>query len=99
MHKKSDFSTQGHAILFTLTTIPISPNQTLEFYNTTSNPSPFPLVATSLPFIVASCATNLSLFIVDHAHENLSPSTFESGCFFILWALSPTLEVDVLINN
>jgi hypothetical protein len=50
MRKKFKFSIQGCVILFACTTIPILHDQTLEFFYTSSTPSPFMLVATSLFF-------------------------------------------------
>jgi hypothetical protein len=70
MHRKFDFSTQGCAILFTHITTLILPDQTLDFFDSNSIPSPIPLVATSSPLLVAYSNMNLSLFVTDHIREN-----------------------------
>jgi hypothetical protein len=42
---------------------------------------------------------NLNLFTVDHARETFNPRLMKIIDLVILWALSPTLKVDVLINT
>jgi hypothetical protein len=69
----------------------------LEFFKS-SFPSPFLLVATPLPFQAISYIMNLNLLTVDHICETLNPHLVKIFSFVILWALSPTLEVDVFIN-
>ncbi len=96
MCKKFDFSTHGCAILFAHTTTPVLLDQALEFFKLSSTPSPFILVVIPSLFPTTSSTVNLSLFVADHAHEN---PLMRIISFVILWALSPTLKVDVFINN
>jgi hypothetical protein len=49
MRKKSNFSTQGRATLFTHTNTPISFDQALKFFELNSTLNPFLLVANPLP--------------------------------------------------
>jgi len=62
MYKKFDFSTQGYTIIFAHTTTLMSLDWALEFFEMSSIPSPFLLVATPLPFLTTSSSMTLNLF-------------------------------------
>ncbi len=98
MCRKFDFSTQGSAILFAHTFILILFNWVLEFFESSLNPSPFLLITTPLPFQAIFYIMNLNLLTFDHICETFNPHLVKIFSFVILWALSPTLEVDVFIN-
>ncbi len=70
MHMKFNFSIQGCAILFAHTTTLTLPNWTLEFFDSSPTPNPFPLIVTSLPFLVVFSIMNFSLFVVDYTRKN-----------------------------
>ncbi len=70
MHKKSNFFTQGHAILFTHTTTLILPDWALKIFDLSSTPSSFLLVMIPLPFPTTSSTMNFSLFAANQIHKN-----------------------------
>jgi hypothetical protein len=73
-------------------------NWVLEFFESSLNPSPFLLITTPLPFQAIFYIMNLNLLTFDHICETFNPHLVKIFSFVILWALSPTLEVDVFIN-
>ncbi len=70
MHMKSNFSIQGCVVLFAHTTTLTLLDRTLEFFDSNPTPNPFPLVATSLPFLVVSSIMNFNLLIVAYICKN-----------------------------